>query len=110
TAAQMAVERFRDRVAVVRLPAIDQRRRADDDAGDTEAALHAAFEEECFAEPPPRFFGQAFDRDDVAAVHLLGLAETREGRRSIDHHETAAARPFGRAAVFRRRNAALLAQ
>src|SRR4029077_3150417 len=62
TAAQMAVERFRDRVAVVRLPAIDQRRRADDDAGDTEAALHAAFEEECFAEHPPRFFGQAFDR------------------------------------------------
>jgi hypothetical protein len=110
TAAQMAVQRFRDRVAVVRLPAIDQRRRADDDAGDTEAALHAAFEEECLAEHPPRFFGQAFDRNDVAAVHLLGLAKTREGRRSIDHHETAAARPFRRAAVFRRHDAAFLAQ
>ena len=48
-AAQMAVERLRDRVAVVGLPVLNQRRRADDDAGDAEAALHAALEHERFA-------------------------------------------------------------
>ena len=40
-AADVAVERFRDRAAVVGLAVLNQRRGADDDAGDAEAALHA---------------------------------------------------------------------
>ncbi len=41
-AADVAVERLRDRVAVVGLPLLDQVRCADDDAWDAEAALNAA--------------------------------------------------------------------
>src|SRR5207244_3807539 len=48
-AAQMTVERFGDHVAVRRLIAIDQRRSADENAGDAEAALHAQHLEEVHA-------------------------------------------------------------
>src|SRR5580765_3282488 len=73
-AAQVAVERFRHGRAIVGLSAIDQGGGADDDAGDAEAALHAALEEEGLAQHSTRFFRKPLDRRHLAAVHLLGLA------------------------------------
>ena len=95
---------------IVGLALLDERRRADDDARDAEAALHAALEDERFADDAPRLLGQAFERDDVVAVHLLRLPQAGQRGPAVDHHEAAAAGAFGRAAVLGRDDAALLAQ
>src|SRR5215470_2689284 len=109
-ATQMTVERLRDRLTVVGLPALDQRCRANDNSRNAEAALRAALEDKRFAERTARRLRQALNRDDVAAVHLFGFAQTRHRRCAVDKHDAAAARPLGRAAVLRRNNAAFLAQ
>src|SRR5215471_11135800 len=106
----MTVERLRDRLTVVGLPALDERRRANDDSRNAEAALCAALEEKRLADRTARRLRQALYCDDVAAVHLFGFAQTRHRRCPVDEHDATAARPLGRAAVLRRNNAAFLAQ
>ena len=109
-ATDMAIERLGHRAPIRRASLVDERRGADDDAGNAEAALDAAFEDERVANRAAQLFGQSFDRDDVAAFHLLGFAQTGQRRVAVDHHEAAAAAAFGRAAVLRRHDAELLAQ
>jgi hypothetical protein len=108
--AQMAVERLGDDVAIRRLAVLDERGGAHHDAGNAEAALHAAFEHERFRQDAAHVAGHALERDHAAPGHLLRLAQAGERRRAVDLHETAAAGPFGRTAVLRRQHAALLAQ
>ena len=78
--------------------------------GNAEAALDAALEDEGIAHPLADVLGQSFEGDDVVAVGLLGLAQTGERGRAVDHDEAAAAGAFGRAPVLGRDDAALLAQ
>ena len=106
----MPVERLGDGGAIGGLALLDERRRADDDAGNAEAALDAALEDERVAHPLADVFRQPFERDHVAALGLLGFSQAGEGRRAVDHDEAAAAGAFGRASVLRRDDAALLAQ
>src|SRR5207244_12373087 len=72
-ATDMAIERLGHRVPIRRASLLDERRGADDDAGNAEAALDAAFEDERVANRGAHLFGQSFYRDDVAPLHLLGL-------------------------------------
>src|SRR5262245_56407077 len=109
-AADMSIQRLSDRLAVVALPLLDKMRGADNDARDAEATLNAAFENECFADDSPRSLRKAFHRPDVVSRHLLRLSQARERGLAINHHETAAARAFGRTPVLARGHAALFAQ
>jgi hypothetical protein len=106
----VAVERLGDRIAVASLAVFDQRRGADDDARDAEAALHAAFEHERVGDDPAGLVRNAVERHDLMPVHLLRLAQARERRASVDHHQTAAAGAFRGAAVLGRGDAAFLPQ
>src|SRR5947207_15335455 len=66
-AADMAVKRLGDGLAVVRLPLLNQRCSPDDDARDAEPALDSPFEDERFADDSPRRLRKAFElRDHVA--------------------------------------------
>ncbi|OLC81960.1 MAG: hypothetical protein AUH72_08110 [Acidobacteria bacterium 13_1_40CM_4_65_8] len=107
---QMPVERFGDDAAVRGATMLDERRRADHDAGNAEAALHATFEHERVAEHATRVFRQPFDGDDLATFHLFRFSQARQRRMPVDQHQAAAAGAFGSAAVFGRDDAALLAQ
>src|SRR5688572_20519824 len=106
----MSVERLRHGAAIAVLVVLDQRRRAHEDPWNAEAALHPTLEHERFGEDAARLIGKAFERDDIAAVHLFRLAEAGQRRGAIDLHQTAAAGPLRRAAVLRREGAALRAQ
>ena len=110
TPAEMAVERLRDRIAIAALAVLDEGRRAHHDPRNAEPALHATFEDECLPDDAPRLLGKTFERDDLVSLHLLGLAQARERRPAVDHHEAAAAGPFRRTAVLRGHDAALFAQ
>src|SRR5512138_1813187 len=75
-AADVAVKRLSNRLAVVALPLLDEMRGADDDARYAEAALDAAFEHERFADDPPGSLGKPIDGLDIMAGHLLRLSQT----------------------------------
>jgi hypothetical protein len=99
--AEMTVERLGHGAAIGRAALLDERSGTHDNARNTEAALHTTFEDERLAEHAARLLRQSLHGDDVAAVDLFRLAQARERRVAVDHHEAAAARPFGRAAVLR---------
>src|SRR5215813_9019460 len=109
-AADVSVQRLPDRLAVVALPLLDEMRGADDDAGDTEPALNAAFEHECFADDSPGSLRKGVHRPDVVPRHLLRLPQAGERGFTVNHHEAAAARAFWRTPVLARRDAARFAQ
>jgi hypothetical protein len=106
----VAVERFRHRRTVVTPAAADQRGSADENARYAEATLHAPLENERLRQDAAQVVRHTLQRDDVAAGHLFGLTQARQRGSSVDGDEAAAARPLRRAAVFRREDAALLAQ
>ena len=106
----MSVERLCDGSSIAGLALLDQRCRADDDPGDAKAALNAALEDERIAHPLADVLRQPFESHDVATLCLLGLAQTGERGRAVDHDEAAAACPFWRAPVFRGDDAALFPQ
>src|SRR5437773_655536 len=108
--ADMSVERLLDRLAIARLPLLDQVRGADDDARDAETALNAAFEDEGVADDSPRSFRERLQCRDVVSRHLLRLAQAGERRFAVDVDQAAPARAFGRAAVLTGRDAALFPQ
>src|SRR5439155_13649942 len=76
-ATDMAVERFGHHATVRRALLLDERCRADDDARNAEAALHAPFEDERVADRSAHPVRQSLDRHDVAAVRLFRLAQAR---------------------------------
>src|SRR5206468_9075861 len=88
-AAQMTVERFRHGLAIGRLAALDQRRRANDDSRDAESALHAALEHERVADRAAPRFGDTLERDDMMSVRVFRLPQARQRRPPVDQHETA---------------------
>jgi hypothetical protein len=106
----MPVERLGHGRPIRRVPLLDQRCRADDDARNAEAALHTALEHERLADRSAHVVRQSFDGHHVASTRLFRLAQTRQRRMAVDHHEAAATTPFRRAAVLRRHHADLLAQ
>src|SRR5919204_4305053 len=89
--ADVTVERFPDRFAVVALPLLDQMGGADDNAGNAEAALDATLEHEGFADDSPDFRREPFERPDVMAGRLFRLPQARQRRFAVNHHETAPA-------------------
>ena len=98
--AQMAVERFGDRLAIAGPAVVDERRGAHDDSGNAEAALDGAFEDERFADHAAGLVGKAFERGDVVPGHLLRLPQAGQRRRPVDEDQAAAAHPFGSASVL----------
>src|SRR4030095_7590521 len=109
-AATVSVQRLSDRFAVVALPLLDEMRGSDDDARDAEPTLNAAFENKCFADDSPGFFGKVVHRPDIVPRHLLRLPQARQRGLAVNHHEAAAAGAFGRTPVLARRNAAFLSE
>src|SRR5712691_153241 len=83
-AADVAVERLRDRLAIAGLALLNQRRRPDDNAGNAEAALDAAFKDERFADDAPHLLGHPLERGDLVAGHLLRLPQARQRRTAVD--------------------------
>src|SRR5262245_26986985 len=78
TSAQVPVERLGDRRSISGLSLFHQRGCTDHDAGNAEAALDSAFEDEGIAHPLANILRQAFERDDLPSLGLLGLPETRQ--------------------------------
>ena len=109
-AAQMPVECLRDHAAIVGHALPHQRRGADDDPGDAEPALHAAFEHKRFAQHAARVVRKALDGDDVMAGHLFRFPQAGQRRVPVDQDQAAAAGAFRRAAVLGGHHAALFAQ
>ncbi len=72
----MAVERLGNGVTVVRLAALDQRRGANGNAWNAEAALDAALEDEGLGNRRAGGLRQTLERDDVVARHLFWLTQT----------------------------------
>src|SRR5215467_5132880 len=66
--AHVPVECLCDQAPIVRLSALDERRRADQNARNAEPALHAAFEQKGFAQPAARGVRESFDRRDAVTV------------------------------------------
>ena len=109
-AAQVAIQRFGDRLTIVCPIVLDERCRTDEDSRNAESTLHAALEHERFAEHAPGLVWKPFERAHFVTVHLFGLPQARERRAPIDQHQAASADAFGRTSVLRGENAALLAQ
>ena len=80
--------------------AVDQGIGLDDDAGDAEAALDAAFSDESAGEDLLPKLAQPFGGGHRAAGDLLHRRDAREHRLIINVHSAAAARRLGRAAIL----------
>ncbi len=80
--------------------AVDQGIGLDDDAGDAEAALNAAFSDESAGKDLLPKLAQPFGGRHGAAGDLLHRRDAREHRLVIDVHSAAAARRLRRAAVL----------
>ncbi len=110
TAAQVAIQRFRDLFPALRAIALQQPRGADHNPGNAEAALDRAFQQKSFAQHTTHVVGYAFERDHFAPFHVLRLPQARQYGLAVHQNGAAAASAFRRAAVFGRNDFALLAQ
>lgn len=109
TAAQMSGEGLGHGIAVLGGALLHQRGGAHDDAGDTEATLHRPLVHEGFTQHAAHVFRHALQRDHLAALHLLGLAQAGQHRLPVHQNRAAAAASLGSATVFGGKDAQFLA-
>src|ERR1700676_2796099 len=108
--ADMTGEGLRDGFAIIRAALLEQQRRAHQDAGNAEAALHAALDGKRFTQHAAHLFVGALEGDDLVAFHLFRLAQARQHGPPVDFHHAAAAAALRSATVLGRNDTAVLAQ
>jgi hypothetical protein len=109
-AAQVARKSLLDGFAIARATLLQHRRRTDDNPGNTEPALYAAFEHKCLTQHVPQLFGEALKRHHVPALCLFRFSQAGKNGAAIDKDRAATAGAFGGATILWRNNAALLTE
>jgi hypothetical protein len=107
-AAQVARKSLLDGFAIARAALLQHRRRADNNPGDAEPALDAAFKYKRLTQHVPHLFRDTLKRHHIPTLYLFRFSQAGKNGAAINEDRAATACAFGGATVLWGNNAALL--